>query len=146
MGQVNGFDFNKKTGDLNMYAGDTGSFYMKIERESGDDWPDTARLLFTVKKANGEIVMQRIYRPDNQWDVGDGVVLFEFHNADTDGWDPGQYTTEIRANLDPIWEGTPSSARCVNALQAGAAKMVEGVPIRTVFKGTLTINPVDGRI
>ena len=147
MGQVNGFVFNKETGDINMYAGDTGSFYMKIERESGEDWPDTARLLFTVKKANGENVMQRIYRPDDQWGVGDGVVLFEFHNDDTDDWEQGTYTTEIRANLDPIWKGTPSSARCVDQLGPGEhAVMIEGIPVRTVFKGSLTINPVDGRI
>ena len=120
---------------------------MKVERESGDAWPDTARLLFTVKNGQGEIVMQRIYRLDDQWEVGDGVVFFEFHNDDTDEWDPGQYSTEMRVDLEPIWEGTPSTARCVDQLGPGDhAVMVEGVPVRTVFKGNLTINSVDGRI
>ena len=147
MPQVVGFNFDKTTGNIDMYAGDTGSFFVKVDRESGDAWPDTARLLFTVKNGQGEIVMQRIYRLDDQWEVGDGVVLFEFHNDDTDTWDPGQYSTEMRVDLDPIWEGTPSTARCVDQLGPGDhAVMVEGVPVRTVFKGTLVINSVDGRI
>lgn len=147
MPQVNGFVFDRETGDISMYAGDTGSFFVLFERESGDSWPDTARLLFTVKNGQGDIVMQRLYRLDNQWDLGDGIVMFEFHNDDTDTWEPGQYTTEMRINLDPIWEGTPSSSRCVDQLGPGThAEMVEGVPVRTVFKGTLTINSVDGRI
>ena len=102
-------------------------------------------MLFTVKNGAGEIAMQRIYRLDDQWELGDGVVFFEFHNDDTDTWEPGSYTTEMRIDLTPIWEGTPSSARVVNALTS-SARMIEGVPVRTVFKGSLTINAVDGRI
>ena len=148
MPQVIGFHFDKTTGDINMYAGDTGSFFMKVEREdSSDPWPDTARMLYTIKNAAGEIVLQRIYRLDDQWDVGDGIILIEFHNDDTDTWDPGQYATEMRVNLGPVWEGTPSTARCVDQLGPGEhAVMVEGVPVRTVFKGNLTINSVYGRI
>ncbi len=145
MPQVNGFVFNTETGNVNMYAGDTGSFFMRVSRENGDEWPSTARLLYTVKGAEG-IVLQRIYRLDDQWGVGDGIILVEFHNDDTDDWTPAEYATEMRVSLEPVWEGTPSTARCVNALAAGAAHMVEGVPVRTVFKGSLTINSVDGRI
>lgn len=145
MPQVNGFVFNTETGNINMYAGDTGSFFMRVSRENGDEWPSTARLLYTVKGAEG-IVLQRIYRLDDQWGVGDGIILVEFHNDDTDEWTPAEYATEMRVSLEPVWEGTPSTARCVNALAAGAAHMVEGVPVRTVFKGSLTINSVDGRI
>ena len=145
MPQVNGFVFNTETGNINMYAGDTGSFFMRVNRENGDEWPSTARLLYTVKGAEG-IVLQRIYRLDDQWDVGDGIILVEFHNDDTDDWTPAEYATEMRVSLEPVWDGTPSTARCVDALAAGAAHMVEGVPVRTVFKGSLTINSVDGRI
>ena len=145
MPQVNGFVFNTETGNINMYAGDTGSFFMRVSRENGDEWPSTARLLYTVKGAEG-IVLQRIYRLDDQWGVGDVIILVEFHNDDTDDWTPAEYATEMRVSLEPVWEGTPSTARCVNALAAGAAHMVEGVPVRTVFKGSLMINSVDGRI
>ena len=102
-------------------------------------------MLFTIKDPNGEIVIQRIYRLDDQYDLGDGTVLIEFHNGDTDGFMPGDYRMERRYNIAPVWQGTPSTARCVDALTS-SAKMVEGVPVRTVFKGTLRIEDVDGRI
>ena len=146
MAQATGFQFDTETGDIRMNSGDTGSFKVKCTRASGDSWDEYARMLFTIKSPQGEIVMQRIYRLDDQYDLGDGTVLIEFHNDDTDTWDPGTYTMERRYNVSPIWEGTPSTARCVDALQAGAARMIEGVPVRTVFKGTLTIESVDGRI
>lgn len=145
MPQVIGFEFDNDTGDIAMYAGDTGSFFFRIKRTSGDDWPDTARALFTVKKES-DIVMQRLYRLDDQWGVGDGIMLIEFHNDDTDEWVPGSYTTEFRVDMEPVWQGTPSTARCVDQLAEGAAKMIEGVPVRTVFKGSLEIKSVDGRI
>ena len=145
MAQATGFVHDSE-GNIRMNAGDTGSFKVHCTRLSGEDWPDTARMLYTIKSGDGTVMLQRIYRMDDQWGLGDGVVLIEFHNDDTDDWAPGQYTTERRYNVAPIWDGTPSSARCVDALADGAAHMIEGVPVRTVFKGTLTIESVDGRI
>jgi hypothetical protein len=146
MGKATGFQHDNETGDIKMNAGDTGSFKVHCSRKSGADWPDTARMLYTIKNQQGEILIQRIYRMDDQWGLGDGVVLIEFHNDDTDDWDGGDYSAERRYDLTPIWEGTPSSARCVDALAPGAAKMIEGVPVRTVFQGTLHIDGVNGRI
>lgn len=146
MPKVDGFIFHADTGDFELYAGDTGSGIFHLRRASGAEWPATARGLFTVTSPGGEIVMQRIYRLDNQYGLGDGRFLVEFHNDDTDTWSGGTYRTEIRADVDPTWDGTPSAARCVDALAEGAARMIEGVPVRTLFKGTLVINSVDGRI
>lgn len=147
MPQVEGFVFHKDTGDIEMYAGDTGSFFAQFVPESGNAFTEHARLLFTIKNGQGEIMMQRLYRLDDQWDLGDGVVFFEFHNDDTDEWDPGMYSTEMRIDMAPIWDGSPiPTARCVDALASGVPKMIEGVPVRTVVKGTLQINSVDGRI
>ena len=145
MAKAPGFDHDKVTGNIDMNAGDTGSFWVHCSRKSGADWPSTARMLYTIR-SGGEIVLQRIYRLDDQYGAGDGMVLIEFHNDDTDDWMPGQYETERRYNLTPTWEGTPSTARCVDALAAGAAHMIEGVPVRTVFNGTLTIHDVLGKI
>lgn len=145
MPRVDGFVHDKETGNITMYQGDTGSFWVHCARKSGEDWTSASRMLYTIKNGKGETVIQRIYRLDNQYNAGDGVVLIEFHNSDTDSLDPGNYTTERRYDVDPVWEGTPSSARCVNALTSDA-QMIEGVPVRTVFKGTLTLLAVDGRI
>lgn len=130
-----------------MNAGDTGSFKVKCTRSSGESWPDTARMLFTVVNGSGETVMQRIYRLDDQYDLGDGVVLIEFHNDDTDTWMPGTYSMERRYDVTPIWQGTPSTARCVDQLGPGShAVMVEGDTVRTVFVGTIQIDGVIGKI
>ena len=145
MANATGFQFDPETGNISMNAGDTGSFAVKCTRSSGEAWTEDSRMLFTITGPNG-IVLQRIYRLDDQWDLGDGVVLIEFHNNDTDDWDAGDYEMERRYNVSPVWDGTPSTARCVDATAAGAAQMVEGVPVRTVFKGTLHIDGVSGRI
>ena len=141
-----GFHVDLDTMNIQMNKGDTGAFFVKATRAGGDAWTEDDRALFTIKDQQGEIVLQRFYRLDDQWDVGDGVIMIEFHNDDTDTWPAGTYSIERRYNVDPTWDGTPSTARCVNALAAGAAHMIEGVPVRTVFHGTLKIEGVQGRI
>ena len=139
------FNVNLETMEIKMHAGDTGSFKVHAERGSGDAWTDEDRMLFTVRDGAGEIVLQRIYRLDDQWDIGDGTVLIEFHNDDTDQWASGAYSTELRFDISPIWQGTAPTARCVNALTS-SAKMVEGAIVRTKIQSTLTIDGVLGDI
>ena len=147
MAKATGFVHDNDTGDIRMNAGDTGSFWLRATRSSGESWPDTARMLYTIRNPLGVIVLQRIYRLDDQWDQGDGVVLIEFHNDDTDTWDAGNYEVERRYDITPVWEGTPSASRCVDQLGPGThAVMKEGDVVRTVFKGTLTIEGVIGTI
>ena len=145
MAKATGFEHDNETGNIRMNAGDTGSFKVHCARKSGELWTEYSRMLYTIRNQQGAIVLQRIYRLDDQYDLGDGVVLIEFHNDDTDSWDPGDYSTERRYDVNPIWEGTPSTARCVDALTS-SARMIEGVPVRTVFTGTLHIDGVLGRI
>ena len=139
------FNFDKDTCAITLHAGDTGSKWIHATRKGGDDWTDDDRCLFTVKDGSGAIVMQRIYRLDDQWGLGDGVVLIEFHNDDTDDWEAGTYNTEVRFDFPPIWQGTPSSARCVNALTS-SARMIEGGNVKTKIQATLEIKAVQGRI
>jgi hypothetical protein len=141
------FNVNLETMAITMHQGDTGSFKIGATRESGDEWTSDDRMLFTVKNGQGEIVMQRIYRLDDQYDLGNGKVLVEFHNDDTDEWDPGTYTTELRFDVDPIWDGSPiPTARCVDALAEGVPKMIEGSIVRTTIQSTLTISGILGEI
>ena len=132
-------------GNITMHRGDTGSFKVHAERASGDEWTSADRMLFTIKDGQGDIVLQRIYRLDDQWGLGNGVVLIEFHNDDTDTWANGSYQVERRYNINPRWDGTAPTGRCVNGLTS-AAKMIEGDIVRTVFQGTLTINDVYGEV
>ena len=78
------FNFDKDTCAITLHAGDTGSKWIHATRKGGDDWTDDDRCLFTVKSGN-DIVMQRIYRLDDQWGAGAGIFLFELHNNDTSG-------------------------------------------------------------
>ena len=140
------FSVDSTTMAITMHQGDTGSFKIGATRESGDEWTSADRMLFTVKNGQGEIVLQRIYRLDDQYDLGNGKVLVEFHNDDTDTWDAGTYTTELRFDVSPIWDGTAPTARCVDALSPGTPKMVEGSIVRTTIQSTLTISGILGEI
>jgi len=140
------FKINLETMEIVMHQGDTGSFKIGATRESGDEWTSADRMLFTVKNGQGDIVLQRIYRLDDQYDLGNGKVLVEFHNDDTDQWDAGTYSTELRFDVSPIWDGTAPTARCVDALSPGTPKMVEGSIVRTTIQSTLTISGVLGDI
>lgn len=140
------FKVDLETMAITMHSGDTGSFKIGATRESGDEWTSADRMLFTVKNGQGEVVLQRIYRLDDQYDLGNGKVLVEFHNDDTDQWEAGTYSTELRFDVSPIWDGTAPTARCVDALSPGTPKMVEGSIVRTTIQSTLTISGVLGDI
>ena len=147
MAKATGFKVDLESMDIKMNRGDTGSFKVSASRESGTAWTSDDRMLFTIRNAQGEILIQRIYRLDDQWGLGDGVVLIEFHNDDTDTWDPGQYSTELRFDIDPIWDGSPvPTERCVDALASGVPHMIEGPVVRTVIQSSLMIEGVLGDI
>ena len=139
------FNRNADATAITMHAGDTGAFKVHATRKSGEDWTEDDRLLFTVTSPAGIIVMQRLYRLDDDEGLGNGVVEIQFHNNDTDQWAPGTYTTERRYDVNPRWDGTPPEGMCVNALTAGV-KMIEGDVVQTVVQGTLTIQGVLGDI
>ena len=139
------FKVNLNTMDITMHRGDTGAFFVGATKASETAWTSDDRMLFTIKDAQGVTVLQRFYRLDDQWEVGDGIVLIEFHNSDTDTWEPGQYSMELRFDIDPIWNGTAPVGRCVDALTAGV-RMVEGSTVRTVIHSTLTIDNIYGEI
>ena len=138
------FNVNSTGTEITLHAGDTGAFKVKATRSSGEDWTSDDRLLFTIRK-DGEIVMQRFYRLDDDEGLGNGVVEIQFHNNDTDTWDPGSYSTERRYCVNPSWNGTAPEGMCVDALTAGV-RMVEGDVVRTTIQGSLTINGIMGEI
>ncbi len=143
------FNFDSNTCAITMHAGDTGSKWIHATRESGEPWTEDDRCLFTVTDANGVIVMQRIYRLDDQWGAGNGYFLMEFHNNDTDTWVTGQYTTEWRYDVDPSWLlGPEPTGRVTNTMIDGAVaiRMTDGAVVRTKVRSTLQILPVSGLI
>ena len=145
MAEVKGFEFDPVTWAIKMNAGDTGSKWLRGLRDSGTPWTEDDRCLFTVRSGT-EIIMQRLYRLDDQWGAGDGWFLFELHNNDTDSWSPGTYETEWRFGVSPTWDGGEApEGRCVNALTAGVT-MNDGAIVRTKVQSTLEILDVLGKI
>lgn len=139
------FSFDRETCNITMHRGDTGSEWIHGTRQSGAEWTADDRCLFTVRNAQNEVVMQRIYRLDDQWGAGNGWFLMEFHNNDTDTWENGTYQIEWRFDVSPLWEGDAPTGRCVDALNAGV-RMVEGSIVRTVVQATLTIMDIYGEV
>lgn len=139
---------NYTTGAIEMHSGDTGVFRIKGRRKSGNDFTEHDRLLFTVKKGD-DIIMQRIYRLDDDEGVGNGRAVIQFHNNDTDQWETGDYPYEIRFLINPKWDGDPDDpipdGWCVNGLTA-ARHPNEGDCVRTVIQSSIKINPVYGRV
>jgi len=134
-----------ETGNVTMHQGDTGAFKVRATRQTGEAWTADDRLLFTIRNSAGDIVIQRIYRLDDDEGLGNGVVEIQFHNSDTDSLPNGTYQVERRYNVHPYWDGTPPEGMCVDALTADA-RMIEGDCVRTVFQGNLTISDVYGDI
>ena len=141
------FIFNNDTCAITMHAGDTGSKWINATRKSGEPWTEHDRCLFTVR-SGAEIIMQRIYRLDDQWGAGNGWYLMEFHNNDTDKWAEGSYKTEWRYDVAPSWADSEPAGRCVNTLQDGAVviEMTDGAIVRTEKQSTLEIKAVLGNI
>lgn len=137
---------DKNATNLTMYAGDTGSFYLNATRLGGADWTENDRMQLTVASSSGEIVLQRWYRLDDDDGLGNGVILVQFHNADTKNLAPGTYSLERRYSVNPGWKtGSAPAGKCVNALTSGN-EMIGGDIVDTVIQGTLNILAVTGKI
>lgn len=144
MGKLKSFELDKGTMDMKLYRGDTASFWIHAVKKGGADWTDEDRMKMTVTGADGNTVMKRHYRLDDQWDRGDGWVLIEFHNADTEALNNGQYTVELRFYMGATWDGTPGTERCADALAPGAAQLIDGDDIKTAIHASLEIRNVYG--
>ena len=141
------FNVDLEKGDIKMHRGDTGAFKVHASRGSGESWTSDDRMIFTVKNQQGEVVLQRFYRLDDQWGLGDGIVQIEFHNDDTDTWENADYATERRYVISPIWEGNAPTSRVANALTANA-RIVEGSIVRVPATGqaSLKIDDIYGEV
>lgn len=142
------FTVDLTTGAVTMHQGDTGSYKVKATRKSGTSWTENDRMLLTIMAGERPLI-QRIYRLDDAYGLGDGVVLIEFHNDDTDKMPTGSYTMERRYVIDPIWDvesgGSIPTGRCEDYLTA-TAKMVEGSVVRTIIQTTFTLNGIIGEV
>lgn len=136
---------NESATVLKLYSGDTGAFKLKATRKSGEPWTEHDRMQLTIRNES-RIVLQRWYRLDDDEGLGNGVIQIEFHNQDTDEWEPGSYKMERRYDVNPRWKtGEAPEGKCVDALTSGN-EMIDGDIVDTVVQGTLEILAVYGKI
>jgi len=140
------FTLNTETKAITMHAGDTGSFKIHATRKTGDAWTSADRMVYTVANSNGVVVLKRYYRLDTS--LGNGCVLVQFHNDDTDGLAAGNYTAERRYVVNPRWDGTAPTGDVTDALAEGIAQIVEGDVVRVPANGQtpLTMQRVYGEV
>lgn len=142
------FTVDYATGAVTMHQGDTGSYKVTATRKSGIPWTERDRMLLTIW-SGAEPLIQRLYRLDDAFGLGNGVVLIEFHNSDTDKIPTGNYVMERRYIVDPIWDveegGMIPTGRCENALTA-SAKIVEGPVVRTKIQTTFALQTIYGEV
>ena len=141
------FEPDYATGHIDMHQGDTGVFRVKSRRRSGSDFTEYDRMLFTVRHGS-DVIMQRIYRLDDDG-IGNGKAIIQFHNNDTDEWEPGDYPYEVRLLINPTWDGDPEdpipSGNCTNGLTASRHPN-EGDCVRTKVQASITVHEVYGRV
>lgn len=98
------FRIDTETGAIELNVGDTGSFELEAHRDDDTDWTEDDRAVFTVRSAAGANVIERLYRLDDDEGLGNGVILVELHNDDTDDLAAGAYTWEVRFVVNPYYD------------------------------------------
>lgn len=139
------FERNPENGNITMHRGDTGAYTVQATRKSGAAWTEDDRMIFTIRDQEGEIMLQRFYRLDTE--LGNGVVVIQFHNGDTDTWKNGSYDAERRYVVNARWEGEAPDGDCVNALTCGS-RIVDGDVVRVPKKGQsgITLSDIYGEV
>ena len=94
------FSINE-AGNITLSVGDTASFTVTT---TGYTFGENDRALFTVKNAGGTVIFERAYALDTE--LGNGVFLVEFLNADTDTLTPGNYSWDVRYIINPYYDDT----------------------------------------
>lgn len=97
------FNVDENTGKVEMNAGDTGSWFIDAERDDGVPFTSADRAVFTVKDSAKLTVLEREYGLADEG-LGNGTVLIQLDNNDTDDWPAGVYTYEMRYIVNPYRE------------------------------------------
>lgn len=88
---------------ISLSRGDTGALKVTADATLGGE-PFTFgaddRALFSIKNANGEIIMQKVCP------MIDNAFTVYFLNADTDSLSPGTYSWDVRYVINPYYDAS----------------------------------------
>ena len=128
------WEVNEDTMAVTMHKGDTGAYWVDLtveDDEENEGTFETGDVAIYEVWQNNTLLIHREYdlQPETPTEIcpGDGSFLVVFRNSDTDTWESGSYSTEIRVSLNPI---------------RSSGKVVDGDTVRTVVQSTIQINPV----
>lgn len=117
------WSIDKETSAITMHKGDTGAYWVTLERSSGNPFEAGDIALYTVSQGTNHI-MEREYALDDDEGAGNGRFLVAFRNSDTDDLAAGTYNTEIRVILHPIRTGvTPVDGNTVRTITASKSTL-----------------------
>ena len=95
--------FNVEEYTITLSRGDTGALTVNATATlDGSAYTFAAedRALFSIKNANGEIIMQKAY------EMTDNSFTVYFLNADTDSLAPGSYSWDVRYIIHPYYDAS----------------------------------------
>lgn len=95
--------FNVEDYTITLSRGDTGALIVNATATlDGSDYTFAAedRALFSIKNANGEIIMQKAY------EMTDNAFTVYFLNGDTDSLSPGAYSWDVRYIIHPYYDAS----------------------------------------
>ena len=116
------FQIDPNTCAVTMHKGDTGAYDVTLSRSDGEPFTENDVAIYKVTLGTTEMI-RREYALDGETN---GKITIAFHNADTDTWATGSYSTEIRVVVNAVHQD---------------GKVVNGDIVRTPpqLKSTLTI-------
>jgi hypothetical protein len=118
--------YNVEDYTISLSRGDTGALRVNATATL-DEQPFTFgsddRALFSIKNANGEIIMQKACEMTNN------SFMVYFLNSDTDSLSPGAYSWDVRYIIHPYYD---SEGKIVNGDQVITPKLPMTMTLLTV--------------
>lgn len=112
--------------NITLSRGDTGALNVTATATldgSAYTFGEDDRALFSIKNANGEIIMQKAY------EMTDNAFTVYFLNADTDSLAPGAYSWDVRYIIHPYYD---DEGKIVNGDQVITPKTPMNMTLLTV--------------
>lgn len=111
---------------ISLSRGDTGAVRIKADatlNEEAFTFGSDDRALFSLRNANGELVMEKVS------EMQDNAFVVYFQNGDTDGLASGSYTWDVRYIIHPYYD---DSGRIVNGNQVITPKEPQSLTLLVV--------------
>lgn len=121
---------DKKSMAVTMHKGNTGAYWVQLERTSGKPFEQGDVAIYEVRQGQTVVIHKEFdLQPETPTDEmpGNGRFLISFRNSDTDTLATGSYSTEILVSLNPI---------------RSDGEVVDGDNVKTLIRSTITINDV----